>query len=113
MENLAVAKRIPRINEWYQDVRDDIVFKVVAVDKNDQTIEIQYYDGEVGEIDFESWREMVLLPATAPDDWRGSYEMGDDDGEDDDVAGDSDRWADPLARVEPDDTFDIDDFDDH
>lgn len=111
-EVVGVAKRVPRISEWYQDARDDMLFEVVAVDREEQTIEVQYYDGEVGEIDFDTWREMVLLPAQPPEDWRSSYEVEDDDSLDDKVRA-PDRWEDPLAEIEPDSPLDMDAYDDN
>ncbi|MGK2913378.1 MAG: DUF6763 family protein [Porticoccaceae bacterium] len=107
-----MAKRVPRVNQWYQDARDDILFEVVAVDNKEQTIEIQYYDGEVGEIEFDAWREMVLLPAQPPEDWRSAYELNDEE----DVGGDSRAShcrEDPLSTIEPDSFMDMDDYDDN
>lgn len=106
-----MAKRGPKLNAWYQDVRDDVLFEVVAIDQKEQAIEVQYYDGEVGEIDFDTWREMVLLPAQPPEDWRSSYEV-DEEGFDDEARG-NDPSDDPLAELEPDSFLESDDYDDN
>ncbi|MFA5630771.1 MAG: DUF6763 family protein [Porticoccaceae bacterium] len=105
-----MAKQIPTIGEWYQDAVEDVLFEVVAVDDHSGTIEIQYEDGEVGEFDFETWVQMVLLPAQAPEDWRVSYELSDDDGASPDAVFVPDSGADPLAALESDSWMDSDEY---
>jgi hypothetical protein len=52
---------------------------VVAVDDDDGTIEIQYFDGAVEEMDVEDWQsqweEGALQTAEAPEDWTGSVDV--------------------------------------
>lgn len=80
-----MAKLSPKLNAWYQDAREDELFEVVAIDEQEATIDIQYYDGDVGEIDFETWQQMVLLPAQPPEDWRSSYALDDNEAESEDT----------------------------
>lgn len=63
-----MAKREPMIGNWYQDVVEDDIFEVVAVDEDGGGIAIQYLDGDISEIDFDTWAQMILLPAEPPDD---------------------------------------------
>lgn len=65
--NIAMSKRRPVIGNWYQDAAEDELFEVVAVD-DDGSIAIQYVNGDISEIDLETWAQMVLLPAQPPDD---------------------------------------------
>jgi len=44
----------PHIGGWYR-AADGNLFEVVAVDKDDRTIEVQYFDGTVEELDLEDW----------------------------------------------------------
>ena len=44
----------PGIGEWYR-LNGGQLFEVVAVDDDDGTIEIQYFDGAVEEMDVEDW----------------------------------------------------------
>jgi len=104
-----MAKQIPIIGEWYQDAVEDVLFEVVAVDDHSGTIEIQYEDGEVGEFDVETWGQMVLLPAQAPEDWRVSYELSGDDGANPDAVFIPDS-ADPLTSIETDTWLDSDEY---
>lgn len=105
-----VAKHSPVLNAWYQDAEEDQVFEVIAIDDEDGTIEIQYYDGEVAELDFDTWKQMVVIPARPPEDWRSAYELSDDDNNDSDAVYVPDNWDDPLGNLEPDVASDNDDF---
>jgi hypothetical protein len=52
---------------------------VVALDEDDGTIEIQYFDGTVEEMDVEDWETQwddgALESAEAPEDWTGSVDV--------------------------------------
>ncbi len=49
----------PVVGQWYRGGTNEL-FEVVAIDDQDQTIEIQYFDGTVTEVDFDSWNEQLL-----------------------------------------------------
>lgn len=74
----------PGIGDWYRLHRGES-FEVVAVDDDDGTIDIQYFDGTLEEMDTEDWEAQwadgALEAAEAPEDWSGSVdiERGDDD----------------------------------
>jgi hypothetical protein len=74
----------PDIGEWYR-IRDGEQFEVVAIDEEDGTIEVQYFDGTVEELDIGDWERQHangdIEDAEAPDDWSGSMD-GDEDDED-------------------------------
>ena len=44
----------PEIGAWYR-VRGGDSFEVVAIDEDDGTIEVQYFDGTVEEMEREDW----------------------------------------------------------
>ena len=75
----------PAIGDWYR-LSGGALFEVVALDDSDGTIEIQYFDGTVEEMDIEDWEtqweEGALETAEAPEDWSGSVdvEATDDEG---------------------------------
>ena len=64
----------PGIGDWYR-LNGAQLFEVVAVDDDDGTIEIQYFDGTVEEMDVEDWEaqweegglEAAEAPAPAPE----------------------------------------------
>ncbi|MFA5495050.1 MAG: DUF6763 family protein [Porticoccaceae bacterium] len=106
-----MAKQIPVINDWYQDAIEDVLFEVVAVDEETATIAVQYEDGSVDEFDFETWMQMVVLPAEPPEDWRLSYdEVGDDDSLDPDSLFNPESMDDPLANIESDSLYGLEDY---
>lgn len=91
----------PIVGNWYKNLQSKQLFEVVALDEEEDTIEIQYFDGEVGELDSESWYTLELEVSEPPEDWSGPY----DDLEPDDL-GDSDatmhpeNWANPLDELD-------------
>ncbi|MFZ1324553.1 MAG: DUF6763 family protein [Candidatus Contendobacter sp.] len=69
----------PIIGNWYrnQDTGND--FEVVALDEEAQTIEIQYVDGDVEELEFDAWYELPIDAIEAPEDWSGPFELEPDE----------------------------------
>ncbi len=68
----------PAIGNWYQTVEGEIL-EVVALDKDEQSIEVQFYDGTVEEYDTDTWEEVVHRRAEPPEDWSGSLDISRDD----------------------------------
>lgn len=68
----------PGIGDWYRLTGGEL-FEVVALDEDDGTIEIQYFDGTIEEMDVEDWNEQwddgALESAEAPEDWSGSVDV--------------------------------------
>lgn len=82
----------PIIGNWYRNEETGNDFEVVALDEDAQTIEIQYFDGEVEELDLDAWYEMPLDMIEAPEDWSGPFDDADNDelGYDEDELSDED-----------------------
>jgi hypothetical protein len=80
----------PTIGQWYR-VSGDKEFEVVALDDDDGTIEIQYFDGTVEELDREDWDsqwlEGQIETAEAPEDWRGSVDVESADADEEESSG--------------------------
>jgi hypothetical protein len=72
----------PGIGEWYRFNGTDL-FEVVAMDDEDGTIDIQYFDGTVEELDIEDWQAQwedgSLETAEPPEDWSGSVDVEPED----------------------------------
>ncbi len=68
----------PTVGQWYRGVTNEL-FEVVAIDDGDETIEIQYFDGTVTEMDFDAWSQQLLDRtldgADAPEDWTGAVDV--------------------------------------
>lgn len=64
----------PIIGNWYRNQETGNDFEVVAIDEDAQTIEIQYFDGELEELDLDAWYELPLEAIEAPEDWSGPFD---------------------------------------
>lgn len=89
----------PTIGDWYRDASGNR-FEIVAVDEEDASIEIQYFDGALEELDLDSWGELGVEAIEPPEDWSGSLDI-----QPDDYGVDLDRqrrseWANPLDEFE-------------
>lgn len=77
----------PTIGNWYR-IQGSDSFEVVALDEDDGTIELQYFDGTVEEMDLEDWQAAQeigsLEEVEPPEDWTGSVDV---DPEEDDARG--------------------------
>jgi hypothetical protein len=76
----------PIVGSWYRFTGDRSggeLFEVVAIDADDGTIEIQYFDGTIEEMDLEDWEahceDRELEAAEAPEDWSGSVDVEPED----------------------------------
>lgn len=94
----------PGIGDWYR-LNGGELFEVVAVDEDDGTIEIQYFDGTVEEMDVDDWNAQwedgALEAAEAPEDWSGSVDVeADKDGRGSDSSEDRELRASPLDGID-------------
>jgi hypothetical protein len=96
---------VPSIGEWYRH-RGGELFEVVAFDEDDGTIELQYFDGTVEEMDTEDWEshwaEHTLETAEPPEDWSGSVdvELSDDSSNGSDVTDEGNLRANSLDGID-------------
>ena len=73
------AQDFPIIGNWYRDYNQQL-FEVVALDEADSLIEIQYFNGDIDELDYEAWYGVVTENVPPPEDWTGPFgEVEDDD----------------------------------
>ena len=59
--------------QWYKRQDLDQIFEVVAIDLDEKCIEIQYYSGEIEELDEASWELLEIAPIAPPDNWSGAF----------------------------------------
>lgn len=90
---------LPVVGNWYKTLTGE-TFEVVALDTEDGTVEIQYFDGTIEELDLESWDDVSLGQVAAPEDWSGSLDMELEDYGVDLEAVIFDDWSNPLDRFE-------------
>ena len=73
-----MAVAFPTIGKWFRRPNGTLL-EVVAVDESDNTIEIQFFDGTIDEVEVDAWRDQLLVEVEAPEDWTGSMDMDPDD----------------------------------
>ena len=64
----------PIIGSWYKDFENNLKFKVFAIDEKDDSIDVQYLNGDIGEYDSESWFSSTFDYIEAPEDWSTGYD---------------------------------------
>ena len=89
----------PRLGDWYKSITSDR-FEIVALDDDASTMEVQYFDGAVEEIDFDTWKDMEIVPIEPPEDWSGSMDLQKEDyGVDLELTAPNDN-INPLDKIE-------------
>ena len=91
----------PIIGSWYKDLENDLMFKVVAIEESDESIEVQYYNGDIGEYDRDSWYNSTIDYIEDPEDWSAPF----DDIETDDLG-----YTDTDNHSPNPDDMDIEDY---
>ena len=84
----------PRVGDWYR-LPSGTGFEIVARDEDDDSLDIQYEDGTLEELDMETWETLHAHPAPPPEDPALSMDLPLED----EAAGDAD-WPDLLAHLE-------------
>jgi hypothetical protein len=78
-----MATQKPGVGAWYR-LNGGPPFEVVALDDDDGTIEVQYVDGTLEELDLEDWKawcdERMLEAADPGEDWSDSVDVEADEG---------------------------------
>lgn len=104
-----MASLNPGVGAWFR-LSGGAPFEVVAVDDDDGTIEVQYVDGTLEELDREDWKswcdEHTLEAADASEDWSDSADVEADEGRPrfDRYSDDQDLRANSLDGI---DMFDV------
>ena len=73
----------PVAGQWYENVEEEESFRVLSVDEDSEIVEIEYLDGDIEEIDLETWHEMDLEKTDEPEGWSDSDEDEDEDEDED------------------------------
>jgi len=92
-------KPTPRIGDWYKNTVGD-AFEVVAQDLDDETLELQYYDGTLEELDAETWEYMHPEPIEPPEDWTGSMDVDREDSQNPEIWTETEDWLRQLERID-------------
>jgi hypothetical protein len=66
-----ISEADPIIDAWYHHPEKAQKFKVTALDDHAATVEIQYFDGSIGEFDLDTWYDLDIERIEPPEDWTG------------------------------------------
>ncbi len=86
----------PVPGQWYENIEEEESFRVLSVDEDSELIEIEYLDGDIEELDLETWHEMDLEKIAEPEGWSESddEEESEDEDWDDEDEDEDDDWDD-------------------
>lgn len=101
----------PTPGQWYENVEEEETFRVLTVDEDSELVEIEYLDGEIEEVDLETWHEMDLDKTSEPEGWADRDDDDDDDDDDEDFDEDEDDDDDDDDDWDDDDDEDDEDED--
>lgn len=93
----STGSELPEVGSWFR-MPNGNTFEVIAVDEDEQTIEIQHFDATLEELDLDAWREMAAEPVDAPEDWSGSMDVDEEDLPEDEES--HKDWSDPMDFVD-------------
>lgn len=99
----------PAAGQWYENIEEEETFRVLTVDEDSELVEIEYLDGEIEELDLETWHEMDLNKVAEPEGWAEDDDDDDDDDEDwDEDDDEDDDWDEDDDDPDDDDDEDAD-----
>ena len=103
----------PVRGRWYENVEEEETFRVLSVDEDTELVEIEYLDGEIEEIDIDTWHELDLEVTEEPEGWSDEDDDDDDekDKEEDEDEDDDDDWDDDDDEDEDEEEEEEDDGD--
>ena len=61
----------PIEGNWYHHLDKEQDFMVVDVNEREDTVDIQYFDGEIEGFEMEEWEDLDLEEIEPPEDWAG------------------------------------------
>lgn len=89
----------PVIGHWYRRPNGSL-FEIVAFDEQAKTIELQFFDGTIDELDMETWPTLIIEKVGAPEDWSGSVDMDPEDFTGEETGDIPLGWHDPLEMLD-------------
>lgn len=88
----------PVVGQWYENLEEEEQFRVLSVNEDSELVELEYLDGDIEEVDIETWHEMDLERIQEPEGWSKSDDEDeaedDEDRDEDDDEDDDDDWDD-------------------
>src|ERR1700674_4541123 len=99
----------PAVGQWYENIDENESFRVLSVDEDAELVELEYLDGDIEEIDLETWHEFDLDKIEEPEGWAGSAEDEDEEEEEEkEETEDDETWDEDEDEDEDDEDWDED-----
>ncbi|MGA2860176.1 MAG: DUF6763 family protein [Steroidobacteraceae bacterium] len=96
----------PVVGQWYENIDENESFRVLSMDEDAELVEIEYLDGDIEEIDLETWHEFDLEKIDEPEGWAGSAEDEEEEEEEEEEDDDLDETWDDDEDDEDDEDWD-------
>lgn len=85
-----LRRNAPEVGCWYEDAEQGRIFEVVSLDEDDNSVAIQYFEGEIEALELDAFLQMPLRIVEQPEDWSGPFELDREDR----YESDFDEWTD-------------------
>jgi len=69
----------PIVGIWYAHLDKGQRFTVTAINEDDETVELQHFDGDVEEISLSDWYELDIELTEEPENWSGALDISEVD----------------------------------
>src|SRR5579862_1757038 len=90
----------PVVGQWYENIDENESFRVLSVDEDAELIEIEYLDGDIEELDLETWQELDLDKIDEPEGGAGSRTEDEDEEEEEEEEEDEEEEEEELDEDE-------------
>ena len=100
----------PEVGCWYENTEQGSLFEIVSLDEKEKTVAIQYFEGEIEEMELDAFMQMPLRTVEQPEDWAGPYEVDREDRFESDFDQLGEENAELLEFDESDTLHIVDDF---
>ena len=82
----------PVAGQWYENIDENESFRVLSVDEDSELIEIEYLDGDIEEIDLDTWQELDLDKIDQPEGWSAEDDDEEEEEDEEDEDEEDDDW---------------------
>jgi hypothetical protein len=72
MEVVMAIQDAPIVSQWYKHRDKGYRFQIISMDE--ETVELQHFDGDLEELDRDAWYELDIEPIEPPEDWTGAMD---------------------------------------
>ena len=92
----------PLNDQWYAHLDKGQRFFVLAIDEEQNTVEIQHFDGDLEEISMDEWCDLKIELSEEPENWSGALDIAEQDDLGTGVTDTRpDDWAEPGEDFRP------------